>query len=163
MRPRHILLSLLVLGLIAASCGDDDAATPAPQGSTTAAPQASGTSGSGSDGAGSVTFDGETTSLGGARCFLEEQDAGGGGKILATAQASGTGADGGAVSIDFTRYDEDSRFTGDDLHVTVGGSDYMGVADLGTVVIDGRRLSGSGFTLRGDDFSEHSASFELNC
>lgn len=179
MQIRRALLAILVLVLVAAACGDDDSSSP-----TTAPSQDGGSSVGGTDAgsddtptpsgsAGFLTLGDERIQFDSARCFLEEQEAaGGGGKILATGQGFGTNADGAEVMIDFTRFDEESRFTGDDLSVTVGDPfeddsvSYSGSLDLGAVEIDGRRLSGNGFMLQSSDISdtnEYPASFELNC
>lgn len=166
-----MFLAILLLALVGAACGDDDA-TPG----TTAAPGGQTDSGSNGDTpapsatGGFLVLDGETIEFDSARCFLEEQEAAaGGGSILATGQGFGTDAEGVEVMIDFTRFSEESMFAGDDLSVTIGdpfSADAMslfGSVDLGAVSIEGNTLRGDGFTLIGDGGVEHTASFELNC
>ena len=124
---------------------------------------------SGGGGGGEVVLGDETITLDSARCFLEEQDAaGGGGKILFVGQGFGTNAAGDEVILDVSRYDEDSQFTGDDIILDVGdfatGISWNVTADLGTVQLDGRTMSADGLTfVNWDDFSEMAGSFVLNC
>jgi len=179
MKIGRVLLTVLVLVFAAGACGGvDSSSSPETAASEDGGSNDGGTdSGSGdlpapSSTGGFLTLGDETIPFDNARCFLEEQDAGGGGKILATGQGFGTNAAGTEVMIDFTRYDEDSRFTGDDLNVTVGDPfgdesvNYSGSLDLGSVEIDGRRVSGDGYVLRNtdiNDLDDYPASFELNC
>ena len=120
-------------------------------------------------GAGSLVLDGETVELGPGLCYLEEQpSAGGGGSILATAQAEGTNAAGDEVRIDFSRYSEDSDFAGDDVSVDVGplgeSTGYSGNEPEGAVSIDGNVVSATDFPVMSfDDGSEITVSFTINC
>jgi hypothetical protein len=126
-------------------------------------------SGSGGGEAGSLVLDGETIELGPGLCFLEEQpSAGGGGSILATAQAQGSNAAGEDVRIDFSRYSEDSDFAGDDVSIDVGAlgesTGYSGNEPEGAVSIDGNVVSATDFPVMSfDDGSEITVSFTINC
>lgn len=126
-------------------------------------------SGGGAAAGGTLVLGDETIALDSARCFLEEQDAaGGGGKILFVGQGFGTNAAGEAVTLDVSRFDEDSQFTGDDIIVDVGdpgsGVSLQAVEELGTVQLDGRTMSADDLTFSNfDDFSEQTGSFVLNC
>ncbi len=157
--------------------GDDTAADDS-SGDDSAADDSSGddSSGNGAGDAGggnggTLVLGDETIAFDGARCFLQEQEAAaGGGKILFVVQAFGTNAAGDQLSIDVSRYDEDSQFTGDDIIVDIGDpfSDeavsLMASADLGTVAIDGSTLSAGALTfVNFDDMSEQGGSFEINC
>jgi len=191
MHVRRLVLSLAVLALVAAACGDDDsggAATP-----TTVATQDGGSNDGGSSDGGSS--DGGTSDGGGqtptpsanagflmlgderidfdnALCYLQDQDAFGGGTIHATAQATGTNAAGEEVLFDFTRFGADTDFEGDDVSVTVGdyttgaAVEYLDVIALGSVSIQGNTVAGTGFNLTSFDFDEPvelASSFEINC
>lgn len=174
-RVRLWLGAILVLGLIASGCGDDDDSDAGGDGDTPSENVEGTTSGNGgseedagnggSGGAGTVTLDGEAMTLDTSLCYLQEQDAAaGGGKILFNAQASGTNAAGDPVSIDVSSYDEDSQFAGDRTELVVGSVDYSSTADIGTIVVDGSTLTADGLTFRNnDDFSEVSGSYEINC
>ena len=170
----------LVLAVLVAACGGDDESgtggdTTAPSTETTAAPDAGGDEpaapGAGGGNGGSLVLGDETITFDSARCFLQEQEAAaGGGKILFVAQAFGTNADGEPVSIDVSRYDEDSDFTGDDILVDIGDpfSDdavsWSSRPDLGTVTVDGSRLSADGLPFQSFDIgAEATGSFEINC
>lgn len=180
------LLSLLLFGslLFLAACGgdddgdsDSDGATDTGGGDATAAATTDGNSGGGGSSsggggsAGTLTLGDEVIQLDSARCFLQEQDVvGSPGKILLTGQGFGTLADGNEFVLDFTRFDEDSNFTGDDILVDVGDprSDdsygLRGSADLGTVQRDGDTLSASGLTFSNFDAgTEIQGAFELKC
>ena len=186
---RTWVIAAIALTLIAAGCGDDDdGAAPATNATggtaapaTTAAPTNAGTEApsggndepappSGGNG-GELVLGDETITFDRARCFLEEQEAaGGGGKILFVGQAFGTNAAGEEVALDVSRYDEDSQFTGDDIIVDIGDpfSDdavsLQGSADLGTVSVDGSTLSADGLTfVNFDDATELSGSFRIDC
>lgn len=183
-------MALILLGT-GVACGGDDDETEGPSASTAAATTAaedtdsnsndSGSDDSGTDnqpsgaaasgGAGTLTLGDEVIELDRARCFLEEQDAAaGGGKILFVAQGFGTTAAGEDFVLDISRYDEDSRFTGDDIGVDVGdpfGEDFYSwdaTADLGTIEQDGSALRAEGLTFRhSEDGSEVGGAFEVNC
>ena len=120
-------------------------------------------------GDGSVTLDGETTDFDLVQCFLQEQpSAGGGGKILLTGQGKGTNADGDEVILDFTRYDEDSLFEGDDISVDIGDPadpdvQLGAVFDTGTITRTGSTLSASNLELLETFGSPVVVSFELKC
>lgn len=184
-RHSRALLSILFLGsllLLAACGGDDDGDSDGDDGggdptvaATTAAPTESSSSSGGSNGgdgdAGSLTLGDETIQLNSARCFLQEQDVvGSPGKILLTGQGFGTNADGEELTLDFTRFDEDSNFTGDDILVDIGdfrsgdAQSYAANAPLDTVQRDGDTLSASGLTFNNFDAGiEVMGSFELKC
>lgn len=166
--------------LLLTGCGDDDDGTAVDdvdtgtvedEGSDTGDPgdEEGDAAPAGGGGTGSLVLDGEEIELGPGLCFLEEQpSAGGGGSILATAQAQGTDAAGEEVRIDFTRYSEDSQFAGDDVSVDVGplgGSvGYSGSEAEGTVSVDGSVVSATDFPLmNSEDLSEITASFTINC
>jgi len=123
------------------------------------------------DGGGTLVLGEETISFDNTRCFLQEQDAAaGGGKILFVAQAFGTNADGDELLIDVSRYDEDSRFAGDDIVVDIGDPfsaeavSWRANAELGTIQVDGSTVSADGLTfVNFDDFSEMPGSFRISC
>ena len=106
-----------------------------------------------------------------ARCFLEEQDAAaGGGKILFVAQGFGVNAAGDEVSIDVSRYDEDSQFSGDSINVVIGdpfspdAASWDAIVDLGTVTVEGSTVSADGLTFSNvDDQTELAGSFRIDC
>ncbi|HSM01493.1 MAG TPA: hypothetical protein VK960_03490 [Acidimicrobiia bacterium] len=174
MKTRHMFLAILVVVLVGAACGDDDATTP-----TTAAP--GGQTDAGSNGGtptpsasgGFLTLGDETIQFDSARCFLQEQEAAaGGGSILATGQGFGTNSEGVEVSLDFTRFSEESDFAGDDILVDIGdpfSGDTVGYAarvDIGVVSIEGNLVSASGLTFESFDEGAESpleGAFELNC
>lgn len=184
-----------VLLLVAAGCGDDDDTTDATGGDDvvddggsddTSGDDAAGDDGAGedagddgatSDGAGSggggtLVLGDETIPLDSARCFLQEQDAAaGGGKILLTGQGMGVNAEGEEVLVDFTRWDEDSDFTGDDILVDIGDpfsgdtESYSFTGDIGAVSVDGSTISASGITFVNfdNDPPETVGSVVINC
>lgn len=127
--------------------------------------------GGGGAGGGTLVLGAETIEFDSARCFLEEQDAAaGGGKILFVAQAFGTTADGEELVLDVSRYDADSQFTGDDIIVDIGdpfSDDSVSMSakgDIGTVSVDGSRLSAGDLTFFNfDDGTEQPGSFDVNC
>jgi hypothetical protein len=167
-RRGRIAVVLTALLLLVGACGDDDSA-PVEGSTTTAGPEDQPAAPSGSGG-GTLVLGDETIQLDSSRCFLQSQPvAGSEGNILATAQGFGTNAAGDEVSIDFTRFDEESQFTGDDISVVVGNpfSDssvsYFGGVDLGAVDISGSVVSSPEFTLTGPDFEEITGSFVLEC
>lgn len=187
MKLRRLIVPIALVALVAAACGDDSGSstqstpaasesetggnTPAPSGDNTPAPSADDTPAASATG-GTLTLGDETITLDSARCYLEEQDAFGGGKILANAQGFGTNAAGEEVMLDFTRFDEDTDFTGDDIVVNVGdfmtgnSVEYHVTLDLDSVSIDGRNVSADGFTLTSFDMDSPSAlesSFALSC
>jgi hypothetical protein len=150
-------LAAVALILIAPGCGgDDDAADDSSGGGDQSAAPSGGNGGE-------LVLGDEAVTLDRARCFLEEQDsAGGGGKILFVRQGFGTNAAGEEVLVDVSRYDEDSRFTGDDILVDIGepGSSvsFQANADLGTISVDGSTLSADGPTFVGKTVSPYSRS-----
>jgi len=189
------LTAFALLALVAAGCGDDDAgsegggnggettvAQDAGAGETTVPgdaepmdedqPMEDDNGGSESGGlAGMVVVGDETITLDSARCFLEEQDAAaGGGKILFTAQASGTNADGEEITIDVFRFDEDSQFTGDKVSLVVGDPfsadavSWDADGEIGAVQVDGDVVRSAGLTfVNSNDLSELPGSFEIQC
>ncbi len=182
---RIVAVLLTAFALLAASCGggsseqDADAtdATPATaqvesdQSSETTQAPAEPAPPTPTGSAGTLVLGEETVEFDSARCFFEEQDAvGGGGKILFVAQAFGETAAGEPIVIDVSRYDEDSRFTGDNIIVDFGDpflDDFVSMSahtDLGTVTVDGSSLSASGLTfLDSSGMAEQSGSFQINC
>ena len=182
-RTWTLLIAALLLSLGLAACGGDeadttaaadDASTPqddAPDDSTDDADDEGGADDApaGGGNGGTLVLGDETITLDSARCFLEEQDAaGGGGKILFVGQAFGTNAAGEELILDVSRFDEDSQFTGDDIIVDIGdwetGSSWQAAADLGTVQLSGNTMSADGLTFTNwDDMSEMAGSFEINC
>lgn len=119
---------------------------------------------------GTLTLDGEEIELSGGLCYLEEQPAAaGGGSIEATAQASGTDADGDEVMIDFTRFSADNQFAGDDVSLTIGdpfspdARSLSGTSDAGTVSIDGSTVSASDFEVSEDLADTVFISFTIEC
>jgi hypothetical protein len=178
MQFRRLALSILVLALVAAGCGDDDSGSPgqtaaAPSGSTSGATTGNGDTPAPSAAGGFLMLGDERIDFDSARCFLEEQDAAaGGGSILATGQGFGTNAEGIDVAFDFTRFSEESMFAGDDINVTIGDPfagetvNYTVSLDIGAVSIEGNRLSASGFALESFDTGtvvSVDSEFELNC
>lgn len=163
---KRAFFPILVLALVVAACGDDDVAPGVP--TTTAGGENGSPGGNGQASGSSLTLGDETFALGGGLCYLQEQPAAaGGGSILATAQASGTTADGERVHIDFTRWSEESMFAGDDITVEIGplgnSTGYSAVLDIGAVDIAGSVVSGSGVTFQADDGSEVTGAFAINC
>jgi hypothetical protein len=184
-------LAVLVL-LVGAACGDDDGddtgapATAADQGVSDPGDDDSGDDDSGDDdsgdaagdaptgggggGGGSLVFGDETITLDRALCYLQEQPvAGSEGTIELTAQGHGTNAAGDPVVVDFTRFGEDSLFTGDDITIDIGdprSDDFMGYyarLDIGDVSVDGNVLSASDVPFAGDDGTQVVGSFRIEC
>lgn len=171
--------------LLAACGGDDDSGAENDTGTAaTAETDAGGTAAAGGDDSdadpgggdgdgngGTLVLGDETIAFDSARCFLDEQDAAaGGGKILFVVQAFGTNAAGDELTIDVSRYDEDSQFVGDDIIVDIGdpfSDDAVSLkanADLGTVAVDGSTVSAGDLTfVNSDDAAEQMGSFEINC
>ncbi|MDO5741115.1 MAG: hypothetical protein Q4P07_13310 [Ornithinimicrobium sp.] len=125
-----------------------------------------------SGGSGTLTMDSEVIEFATVLCYLQEQDsAGGGGKILYTAQATGVNAEGEDLMIDVSRYDEDSMFAGDSIEVVIGdyiNDDSVSYSLMGgeekNVSVKGSTVSASGLELTSDDMSDTvTASFEMNC
>ncbi|NOX29276.1 MAG: hypothetical protein GXP35_04390 [Actinobacteria bacterium] len=181
---RNAATLLVAFGLLAAACGGDSSEPDADAADETAATApvesdqpsdttqaAAETSQQPAGNAGSLVLGAETIEFDSARCFLEEQDAaGGGGKILFVAQAFGETAAGEPIVVDVSRYDEDSQFTGDDIIIDFGdpfSDDFVSMSartDLGTVTVDGSSLSASGLTfVDSTDLAEQSGSFQINC
>lgn len=171
---RRSVAALALLAVALTACGgDDDASDGAPsdaQNDEAGEEDATAQAGSGSGG-GTLTIGDETITLDRARCFLEEQDAAaGGGKILFVAQGFGTNAAGEDVTLDVSRYDEDSDFAGDDILVDIGdvlAGESVGLSAggvIGTVTVDGSTLSADGLTFTNfDDATDQPGSFEINC
>lgn len=114
---------VLLFGLVACS-DDDDGATDSGAPAVEDAGQSAGDDGdaggeagqgpSGPGGGGTLELDGETIELTSSLCFLQPQEAAaGGGTIEFNAQASGNDAAGEEVSVDVSRYSEESQFAGD--------------------------------------------------
>jgi len=140
-------------------------------GTDSGADDAEGGAAGGASGGGTLVLGEETIELDSARCFLEEQDAaGGGGKILFVAQAFGVDAGGEELVLDVSRYDEDSQFTGDDIIVDIGdpfSDDAVSLrsgGEVGTVAVDGSNLSAEDLVfVNFDDSTEQPGSFDINC
>jgi hypothetical protein len=189
-RLRTVMVALFALVLFAATaCGDDDSdgeTTTAPvdqtsddetdddddadDGANGDGPAEEPAGGGGGGGGGELVFGDETVEFDRALCYLQEQPvAGSDGTILLTAQGHGTTAAGEPVVVDFTRYDEESMFTGDDISVDFGdpfGDDfegYMAGLDLGAVAQDGDVLSADDVSFMGDDGTEVVGSFRIEC
>jgi hypothetical protein len=190
---RTWVMAMLAIAMVATACGGDDessnaaassettaamtattaamTATTAASTATTAAPSGSQDTSGGAGNSGHLVLGEETIVFDSARCYLQEQDAAaGGGKILFTAQAFGTNAAGDPITVDVSRYDQDSQFTGDDVIVDIGdplSGDAVSLrssSDVGTITVDGSTLRADGLTLTNlDDFTEQSGSFEINC
>ncbi len=122
---------------------------------------------------GTLVFGGGLIALDSARCFLQEQDAVGGGKILFVAQAFAVTAGGDEIALDVSRYDEDSQFAGDDVKIEISHPEerelamsLSSIGDIGTVTLDGSSVTSAGdltFTSEVDDSIEFIGSFEINC
>lgn len=176
-RVRRTWALASVVALTVSACGGDDdadddgAAQEAPADDGGGADDAADASGSGGVGGGELVLGDETIALDSARCFLEEQDAAaGGGKILFVAQGFGTTADGEAVVVDVSRYDEDSQFAGDDVLVDIGdvtageSTSYGARGEIGAVEVDGSTLSADGLTFTDFDAAEQlPGSFRIDC
>lgn len=172
MRVLSVMVAALGLALLGA-CGDDDGGSALP---TEGADDGSGdTDGdtddvapTGGGGGGSLTLDGEEIGFDSARCFLEEQESAGQ-QILLTAQAFGTDAAGEEVTIDFTRWGEESDFTGDDVSVTIGdpfaddSRSLGGRVDIGGVSVEGSTVSGSDMELTDEGGATIAADFVIEC
>ena len=126
---------------------------------------------------GTLVFAGAAIALDSAECFLEEQDAAGGGKILFAAQALAIAAGGDGIVLDVSRYDEDSQFTGDHVKIDIipgvgdpeipnGTPDrFSSIGDIGTVTLDDSSVASAGeLTFTSDAYDgEFIGSFEINC
>lgn len=136
----------------------------------------SGSGGSGGGGQNSLVIDGENVPIGNGLCHLEPQELLGGGDngmILAAVMASGTNSAGDRVEFDFTRYDADTVFHGDDLNIEIGPLtdpiEYRIQLDEGTIPIVDGVLSAADLTLEAstlDDLGPANsivASFEIHC
>ncbi len=173
---RKAAIALLAVGaLLVGACGDDGDDTGAETNGDASEEATDGAGDSGDDagraaggGGGSLTLDGETISFDRSRCFLEEQESAGQ-TIELTGQGFGTNADGEQVSIDVTRFAEDSALPGDAIDVTVGdpaspdSTSFGTIADIGTVELDGSTLRAEGVELQTDDLTTVAASFEVVC
>lgn len=176
---RKAAIALLAVGaLLVGACGDGDDTSGEANGdpseeATDGATDGAGDSGddagqAAGGGGGSVTLEGETVSFDRSRCFLEEQESAGQ-TIELTGQGFGTNADGEQVSIDVTRFAEDSALPGDAVDVTVGdpaspdSTSFGTIADIGTVELDGSTLRAEGIELQTDDLATVTASFEIAC
>ncbi|NLV56203.1 MAG: hypothetical protein GXY13_11385 [Acidimicrobiales bacterium] len=168
-----VATALLWSGFVVGCGGDDggsgaDAAGVPAEDAGDGGDGGGGTVGGGGGGA-SLTVDGEAIDVGSPLCYLEPQDsAGGGGQILATAQVSGTNADGVRVALDFTRFDADSTFHGDDITLDVGElGDSVGFAaslDEGTIEVADGVVSGDDITLTEPGSGDSVVvSFDLDC
>lgn len=179
-----------VTTLLLVGCGDGDDATGSND--TTAAADetpGSGAGGSGdsdtgdtgdaesgegsgtSDGSGSLVLDGETIQLTTVRCYLEPQEAAaGGGNILFVVQGEGENAQGEAVMIDISRYDDGSTFAGDVVDINIGDvlSDDVvslsAMAPTGSVNLDGSTASAEGLTADDMETGEsRTVEFSIDC
>lgn len=172
---RKAAIALLAVGaLLVGACGDDggdaseEANGDASEEATDGLVDGDDAGQAASGGGGSLTLDGETISFDGSRCFLEEQESAGQ-TIELTGQGFGTNADGEQVSIDVTRFAEDSALPGDSIDVTVGdpaspdSTSFGTIAEVGTVELDGSTLRAEGVELQTDDLTTVAASFEVVC
>lgn len=183
MKSRSIILLVACLSLVVAACGGGDgeggaasppaaATDPAATDPATTARAATGPPAEGPGGDSTVTLGDEVIALdGGPGCYTEPQDTAGGGQILVTAQLSGTTAAGEPVLIDFTRYDEESMFTGDDVSLAIGTldsstgdysvGDYSVKLELGAAG-DGV-LQATDFTWESDELGTAPGAFTIHC
>lgn len=173
-RAQLAAITIVLAALLAGCGGGDDGAdargAPSVDDGSGDAADASRSGSGGGRGASSLVVDGETISVGGALCHLEPEEAagGGGGMILATAQNTGTDAAGDLVSIDFTRYDADSMFHGDDVTLNVGEvgdpKTYTAHLDEGAIPVSNGVVSGQDITMRDAEADvEVVVSFEMVC
>jgi hypothetical protein len=169
--------------LLAAGCSsgsdDDDAGRDdeAPAASTTVpGGTAAADEPGGGGGSGRLSIDGDDGAvLMGSMCYFEEQPAAaGGGSILWTVQVQGvtsSDSDTEPLTIDVSRYSDESDFAGDSVSLTIGtpgGPDtvtYDAIAPTGTVeVVEDESVAAEDLALTGDDGStEITVSFELSC
>ncbi len=174
MQPRRgttriTLVLMALLMAIAASCGSDDDSTSDPGDRTEAAVDDAGTADQGGGGGTStLVIDGVTYETDGGRCHLEPQDAaGGGGQILATAMATFENDEGDQMLLDFTRYDADSMFHGDDISLAIGdfadASTYGTSLDEGTVSVEGSVVSAADVELTIFEADPITISFDIAC
>lgn len=171
-RVLSVMVAALGLALFGA-CGNDDGGSALPtEGADDDSGDADGdtddVSPTGGGGGGSLTLDGEEIGFDNARCFLEEQESAGQ-QILLTAQAFGTDAAGEEVMIDFTRWGEESDFTGDDVSITIGdpfaedARSLGGRVDIGGVSVDGSTVSATDMELTGEGGATVAADFVIEC
>lgn len=173
--PRFAIAAALLLATSAAACGDDnssdtttgDSAVGATDETSADETSANGDSTPAGDGGGILVLDGETIELDMGRCYLEPQDsAGGGGSILATAQGSGTNAAGQTLIVDFTRYDEESMFHGDDVLVDSADGTVTLKASLpdGDIAVTDADVRAESVEMRNPETGETAtASFSISC
>lgn len=175
-RIARAIATAAAAALLVAGCGDDggdsgvaeDAGSPAGGGGEGGGES---TGGELTGGSGTLVVDGEAVELTTVRCFLESQPAAaGGGNILFVVQGEGVDADGEAVLIDVSRFDEGSQFAGDDVEVYVGdvvsgeATELSAGGPAGTVTLDGSNASAE--DLPAEDLAaltQHTVSFDIDC
>lgn len=168
---RITLVLMALLLAIAASCGSDDDSTSDqrdPNGTEAPADDAGTPDQGGGGGTSTLVIDGVTYETDGGRCHLEPQDsAGGGGQILATAMATFENDEGDQMLLDFTRFDADSMFHGDDISLAVGdfadGLSYRTSLDEGTVSVEGSVVSAADVELTEVEADPITISFDIAC
>ena len=191
----RILGTVVALVLTAAACGNGDGTSDASDGSAgestsiahsgsgsgdqdetgdqddTADQNDHGDASVGGGASGTLTIGDETVELTEVLCHLEPQPAAaGGGNILLVVQGHGVDRAGEEVMIDFTRFDEESRFAGDAVQV-YRGDILSGEAqeldtrqDAGIVAMDGSIASANKLILADlTTGTEVEVSFEIAC
>ena len=164
----------MAVAVLAAGCsGDDGGSVGTP--TTTVASQPTATPGDDSTGrsagpAGTLTLGGEAITIDSSRCYLEEQEAAaGGGTIEFVGQAFGTNSAGEEVTIDVSRFSEESRFAGDDVSIVIGDPfsadalEYRASSPSGTVTVDGGTMRAASVSFLDGELNEIVGSFEFNC
>lgn len=181
---RRLGIACVFVAMLLAACGDSDDGSTEPEGAAETATQADNSTAPeptspattapaapAGAGSGTLVLGEETITFDSARCFLQEQDAAaGGGKILFVVQAFGTMADGEPLTIDISRYDEDSQFTGDDILIDIGDPfsgdsvSLSAVMPLGHVAVNGSNVAADGLTFDNfDEATQVSGAFDIAC
>jgi hypothetical protein len=174
--------ALLAVAVLAVGCSSDDgggaetttttvASQPAGSNDTATTTTASvGNGGVASGTAGTLTLDGETITFDSSLCYLEEQDAAaGGGTIEFVGQAFGTNSAGEEVTIDVSRFSEESQFAGDDVSIVIGDPfsadalEYRSSSPTGTVTVDGGTMRATSVSFLDGESNEVVGSFQFNC
>lgn len=185
MRTRigRTIATAAAVALLAVGCGDDgddDAAPaedPAEEADNPTTDDGStddgdpGDTGGPGGGSGTLVIGGETVELTTVRCFLEPQPAAaGGGNILFVVQGEGENADGEPVTIDISRYDDESVFAADVVDVYVGDvttGEAVGISatvPTGTVRLEGSNASADDLAAEDvEALTEHTISFDIDC
>lgn len=171
MRTAAVAMALALT--ITAGCsgdngGPDQTSSPGGDGTSSTAAGDNGQGSAGGRSATSLVIDGENIDMNRAACHLEPQEVSGGdGMILVTAQSRGTNAAGDEVHIDFTRWDSDSMFHGDDITVDIGelgeSTTYSAMFDEGSIAVVDGVVSGQDITMSNLEMGDIVVSFELGC